>query len=65
MFDWAGVDREVVESVMAELRKLGPIGFRGPASGLVPDHLTVMDGDVKTAQLISPGDVCPSNALIA
>ena len=32
----------------------GPIGFRGPASGCVPEHLTVMDGDVRTAQLICP-----------
>jgi hypothetical protein len=69
VFDWdrlpLGADRATVESVMAELRALGPIGFRGPASELVPDHLTVYDGDIKTAQIISPGDSCPSNALIA
>jgi tRNA A37 threonylcarbamoyladenosine synthetase subunit TsaC/SUA5/YrdC len=64
VFDWHGLDRERIEPVMAELLALGPIGFRGPASELVPDHLSVMDGDVRTAQLIMPGDGCPSNDLV-
>ena len=66
VFDWAGAGgaREVDRVLMADLRKLGPIGFRGPAAALVPDHLTVMDADIKTAQVITPGDACPSNALV-
>ncbi len=49
---------------MADLHALGPIGFRGPASQRIPDHLTVTDAGVRTVQLISPGDACPSNALV-
>ena len=52
-------------ATMADLHMLGPIGFRGPAASQIPDHLTVTDGGIRTVQLISPGDVCPSNALIA
>jgi tRNA A37 threonylcarbamoyladenosine synthetase subunit TsaC/SUA5/YrdC len=51
-------------AVMQDFLAVGPIGFRGPASDLVPDHLTVMDGGVRTVQLISPGLRCPSNQLI-
>ena len=64
IFDWDGVDRERIQAVMADFHALGPIGFRGPASALVPDHLTVVDDGIRTAQLISPGDRCPSNELI-
>jgi tRNA A37 threonylcarbamoyladenosine synthetase subunit TsaC/SUA5/YrdC len=65
VFDWDGVDREAIEALMNDFLAIGPIGFRGPASERVPDHLTVMDGDVRTAQLITPGYACPSNALIS
>jgi tRNA A37 threonylcarbamoyladenosine synthetase subunit TsaC/SUA5/YrdC len=60
VFDWAGVERERIEALMDDFLALGPIGFRGPASRIVPEHLTV-EG---TAQWISPGHACPSNALI-
>jgi tRNA A37 threonylcarbamoyladenosine synthetase subunit TsaC/SUA5/YrdC len=60
VFDWAGVERARIEGLMDAFLALGPIGFRGPASRIVPEHLTV-DG---TAQWISPGLACPSNALI-
>jgi tRNA A37 threonylcarbamoyladenosine synthetase subunit TsaC/SUA5/YrdC len=64
VFDWARLPRTlgrgVIEALMADFRSLGPIGFRGPAADLVPEHLTV-DG---TAQLIMPGDACPSNGLV-
>ena len=50
---------------MTELHALGPIGFRGPAARRVPDHLTVIDDGIRTAQHISPGVRCRSNALIA
>lgn len=62
VFDWDAVQLpwSRVMGVMADLHALGPIGFRGPAASHVPGHLTV-DG---TVQLITPGDACPSNALI-
>ena len=52
-------------AVMSDLNTLGPIGFRGPAAEHIPDHLTVTDQGVRTVQLITPGDICPSNALVA
>jgi len=64
MFAWDGVDRERIEAVMDDFMAIGPIGFRGPASDRVPEHLTVMDSGVRTAQLISPGLRCPSNMLV-
>jgi len=61
MFDWDQVDdRATIEAVMDDFLAVGPIGFRGPASRIVPEHLTV-DG---TAQWISPGHACPSNQLV-
>jgi tRNA A37 threonylcarbamoyladenosine synthetase subunit TsaC/SUA5/YrdC len=64
VFAWAGIDRERIEAVMDDFMAIGPIGFRGPAADRVPEHLTVVDGDVRTAQLISPGLRCPSNMLV-
>jgi hypothetical protein len=66
VFDWdrVHVPWSALVAVMSDLHELGPVGFRGPAADIIPDHLTVMDGDVKTVQLISPGDACPSNALV-
>jgi hypothetical protein len=66
VFDWDRVRLpwSALVATMADLQTLGPIGFRGPAAGHVPHHLTVVDGDVRTAQLITPGDECPSNALV-
>jgi hypothetical protein len=60
LFDWTGLNRVPLAAVMHDLMELGPIGFRGPASELVPAHLTA-DG---TAQFITPGHACPSNALV-
>jgi hypothetical protein len=61
MFDWSQVaDRAAIEAAMDDFLALGPIGFRGPAAAIVPEHLTV-DG---TAQWISPGHACRSNLLI-
>jgi tRNA A37 threonylcarbamoyladenosine synthetase subunit TsaC/SUA5/YrdC len=68
VFEWGalpGLSKRLVTAVMSDLHALGPIGFRGPAAEWVPDHLTQMDGDTRTVQLISPGDACPSNALVA
>jgi hypothetical protein len=67
-FDWARLPRdiepEILLSMMADYQALGPIGFRGPAAAGVPDHLTVMDGQIRTVQHISPGVRCRSNALV-
>jgi tRNA A37 threonylcarbamoyladenosine synthetase subunit TsaC/SUA5/YrdC len=67
-FDWGRVPRhfepESLISMMADFQALGPIGFRGPASAIVPDHLTVADGGLRTVQHISPGVRCRSNALV-
>jgi tRNA A37 threonylcarbamoyladenosine synthetase subunit TsaC/SUA5/YrdC len=67
-FDWSrlprNLDPETLLAVMTEFHALGPIGFRGPAAARVPDHLTVVDGGVRTAQHISPGVRCRSNALV-
>jgi tRNA A37 threonylcarbamoyladenosine synthetase subunit TsaC/SUA5/YrdC len=65
-FDWSRVpgEPEILLSMMADFMALGPIGFRGPAAAAVPDHLTVMDGMVRTVQHISPGVRCRSNALV-
>jgi tRNA A37 threonylcarbamoyladenosine synthetase subunit TsaC/SUA5/YrdC len=67
-FDWGRVPRgfepELLISMMADFQALGPIGFRGPAAALVPDHLTVTDRGVRTVQHISPGVRCRSNALV-
>lgn len=62
VFDWDAVKLpwSALMGTMADLQALGPIGFRGPAAAHIPAHLTV-DG---TVQLITPGDICPSNALV-
>jgi tRNA A37 threonylcarbamoyladenosine synthetase subunit TsaC/SUA5/YrdC len=68
VFDWHAdgcVSKRAVTAVMSDLHALGPIGFRGPAASWIPDHLTLMDAGVRTVQLISPGDRCPGNALVA
>jgi tRNA A37 threonylcarbamoyladenosine synthetase subunit TsaC/SUA5/YrdC len=68
VFDWdnlPGLSKRLVTAVMSDLHALGPIGFRGPAAAHIPDHLTQRDGETRTVQLISPGDRCPSNALVA
>ena len=66
-FDWDAIQLpwSALVATMADLHALGPIGFRGPAAQAIPDHLTVTDGGIRTVQVISPGDVCPSNALVA
>ena len=67
-FDWSKLPRdlepETLLAMMTEFHALGPIGFRGPAASRVPDHLAVVDGGMRTAQHISPGVRCRSNALV-
>jgi hypothetical protein len=63
VFDWDRVEVpwSLLVAVIGDLHALGPIGFRGPAAAHVPAHLT-QNG---TVQLISPGDICPSNGLVS
>jgi tRNA A37 threonylcarbamoyladenosine synthetase subunit TsaC/SUA5/YrdC len=63
VFDWdkVALPWSALTAIMADLHALGPIGFRGPAAAAVPAHLTSKG----TAQLISPGDRCPSNGLVS
>jgi hypothetical protein len=69
LFDWArlpvGLSRARVRSIMDDLLAIGPFGFRGPAAAAIPDHLTSLDADVRTTQLIAPGTRCPSGLLLA
>ena len=62
VFDWDEVDAAVERAGRDHGRPqaLGPIGFRGPAAAHIPAHLTQHG----TVQLITPGDRCPTNALV-
>jgi hypothetical protein len=68
-FDWsrppAGLTRSAVLGLMDALFECGPFGFRGPAARHVPDHLTRLDGGVRTALVVAPGYRCPSNSFLA
>jgi hypothetical protein len=66
MFDWSRLsprlDEQRVRALMSNLYAAGPFGFRGPAVGDLPTHLTQLDRGVRTTQVIAPGAACPSNA---
>ena len=68
LFDWSllpdGLDRERVLALMDDFYALGPMGFRGPAAHHVPGHLTSLDDELRTTQVIGPGYRCPSNELL-
>ncbi len=68
LFDWEKVPKEIEQenliSLINELYKFGPFGFRGPAAAHIYEHLTSIQDGVKTVQLIAPGYQCSSNALI-
>ena len=65
LFDWTqlppGLTRRSVLRVVDAFYNLGPFGFRGPAAEHVPNHLTYLEADVVTTQVIAPGYKCPSN----
>jgi len=65
LFDWTqlppGLTRRSVLRVVDAFYNLGPFGFRGPAAEPVPSHLTYLEADVVTTQVIAPGYKCPSN----
>jgi hypothetical protein len=69
LFDWTKLPepltRERVLQLIDRIFEVGPFGFRGPAAAHLPDHLTSMDGDVRTTQLIGAGSRCPSRRFIA
>jgi hypothetical protein len=68
LFDWSmlpqGLSRALVLELIDLLYESGPFGFRGPAAGHIPAHLSSWDGPVRTTQLIAPGYRCPSNRLV-
>ncbi|HEY1538331.1 MAG TPA: hypothetical protein VGF63_02955 [Solirubrobacteraceae bacterium] len=68
LFDWralpAGLTQARVLALMDDFYALGPMGFRGPAAAIVPGHLTSLDAQTRTTQVIAPGHRCPSNALL-
>ena len=68
LFDWDqlpdGLTPEQILGLSDALLEIGPIGLRGPASPLVPSHLTSLDAGCRTTQLISPGLHCRSNELL-
>ena len=68
LFDWTllpeGLDRAGVLGLMDDFYALGPMGFRGPAAHHVPGHLTSLDDELRTTQMIGPGYRCPSNGLL-
>jgi tRNA A37 threonylcarbamoyladenosine synthetase subunit TsaC/SUA5/YrdC len=49
--------------VLTALTATGPIGFRGPAAGHLPEHLTQVVDGIRTTQVVTPGTGCPSNTL--
>jgi tRNA A37 threonylcarbamoyladenosine synthetase subunit TsaC/SUA5/YrdC len=69
VYDWsqlpAGLTREDVCGLIDALFTIGPFGFRGPAAGHIPHHLTQDDDGITTAQVIAPGYACPSNRFLA
>ena len=68
LFDWdqlpPALNQKQVLGLIDALLTLGPIGVRGPASPMIPAHLTSLDAGIRTTQMISPGLHCASNKLI-
>ena len=69
LYDWTqlppGLTRRSVLHVMETFYRSGPCGFRGPAAGHLPPHLTYLEAEVVTTQIIAPGYDCPSNEFLA
>jgi hypothetical protein len=68
IFDWsalpATITRDQIEAVMDAFFEVGPFGFRGPALADIGSHLSSLDGDLRTTQLIGPGYACPSKEFL-
>jgi hypothetical protein len=69
LFDWSalppGLTRRSVLGVIDTFYGQGPFGFRGPAAAPLPEHLTLIEDGVRTAQVIAPGYACPSNDFLS
>ena len=69
VFDWTqlppGLTRRSVLRVVDAFYSSGPFGFRGPAAAHIPAHLTYLEADVVTTQVIAPGYACPSNDFLS
>jgi tRNA A37 threonylcarbamoyladenosine synthetase subunit TsaC/SUA5/YrdC len=59
-----GLTRRSVLQLLDVFFGMGPFGFRGPAADHIPEHLTLADGAISTAQVIAPGYACPSNEFL-
>jgi len=68
LFDWsalpANLSADRFRAFMDAMGAIGPFGLRGPASALVPAHLTTDGGGMRTVDAVTPGLICPSNALL-
>lgn len=60
-----GVTRRRILQLVDTFFTLGPFGFRGPAAGHIPPHLTMADGPIITTQVIAPGYSCASRDFLA
>ncbi|HEY7814368.1 MAG TPA: hypothetical protein VIC62_14095 [Nakamurella sp.] len=61
----SGLNRRRVLKLIDTFFTLGPFGFRGPAAGHIPAHLTFPDGPITTSQVIAPGYSCPANDFLS
>jgi hypothetical protein len=68
LFDWSKLPptlgQSQIEGVIDALLERGPFGFRGPAAAHLPEHLTALDGAVRTTQIISGGYRCAAQAFL-
>lgn len=68
VFEWdrlpAELERDRLLAMIDDFYERGPMGFRGPATGGIPDQLTSTEAGVRTTQIIGPGYRCPSNEMI-
>jgi hypothetical protein len=68
LFDWSqlpdGLTRRTALEIIDALYSQGPFGFRGPAAIDIPAHMSSLDGNVRTTQIIAPGYSCPSNGFL-
>jgi hypothetical protein len=68
LFDWSLVppplNAMLVMDLIDALFEMGPFGFVGPAAGHIPAHLSTLDGDIRTTQIIGAGYRCRSNVFL-
>jgi len=68
LFDWsklpAPLGTSQIEGLLDALLERGPFGFRGPAAAHLPEHLTALDGTIRTTQIISGGYRCAAQSFL-